>query len=301
MGIFKSFSEMVGLTLLNHRKPNQPFKHSMLLAIFWEETLFGNIAQTGGGPGVGFGQVEHQNFFWLNQPPAIANGYQVPSVNTTTVAVDDNIAVQVTSCLLLHYFFASQTPAGAEQFAYESYAGANLPAAQLAKTPTRVNTRAKRIAIIDGWKACSGALDALPGVIGAQPVPAQGYVGDVEDKILAALKLAKGFADETPDQSNPAITIRQRLFPQYWQFPPDLKALLPMFFNSAALLAFGASGPMVRVLQAMLNSYPVPDFMVSTDGVFGGQTKKAVEAFQKWCEIAVDGIVGPQTKGQLKP
>jgi hypothetical protein len=301
MGVFKSFAEMVGLTLLNHRKPNQPFKHSMMLAIFWEETLFGNIAQTGGGPGVGFGQVEHQNFFWLNQPPAIANGYQVPSVNTTTTAVDDNIAVQVASCLLLHYFFASKNPAGADQFAYESYAGANLPAAQLAKTPTPVNTRAKRLAKIEGWKACSEALDALPGVIGTQPVTAQSYVGDVEDKILAALKLARGFADTAPDQGTPGITIRRRLFPQYWHFPPELKAQLTMFFNSAALLAFGATGPMVRVLQAMLNSYPVPDFMVSTDGFFGAQTKAAVEAFQQWCEIAVDGIVGPQTKGQLKP
>jgi len=62
MGVFKSFTEMVGLTLLNHRKPNQPFKYSMLLAIFWEETLFGNVAQTGGGPGVGFGQVGTPGF-----------------------------------------------------------------------------------------------------------------------------------------------------------------------------------------------------------------------------------------------
>jgi Putative peptidoglycan binding domain len=301
MGIFKSFSEMVGLTLLNHRKPNQPFKHSMLLAIFWEETLFGNIAQIAGGPGVGFGQVEHQNFFWLNQPPAISNGYQVPSVNTTTTAVDDNIAVQVASCILLHHFFTSSIPAGAEQHAYETYAGANATPATLAAGPARLNTRAKRIAVIDGWKNCSAALDALPGIIGAQPVPAQSYVGDIEDKILAALKLAKGFADTAPDQANPAITVRQRLFPQYWQFPPDLKALLQTFFAAAGLLAFGSTGPMVRVLQAMLNSYPVPDFMVSTDGIFGAQTKTAVEAFQKWCTIAVDGIVGPQTKAQLKP
>ena len=62
MGVFKSFTEMVGLTLLNHRKPNQPFKHSMLLALFREETLFGNVAQTGGGPGVGFGQVGTPGF-----------------------------------------------------------------------------------------------------------------------------------------------------------------------------------------------------------------------------------------------
>jgi peptidoglycan hydrolase-like protein with peptidoglycan-binding domain len=301
MGLFKSFSEMVGLTLLNHRKPNQPFKHSKLLAIFWEETLFGNIKQIGGGRGVGFGQVERQNFFFLKQQPAFANGYQVPSVKTTDTAVDDNIAVQVASCLLLHYFFTSKNPTGAEQFANESYSGANLPAAQLAQFPPGLNTRADRLAIIDRWNNCSAALDALPGVIGTQPVPAQNYVGDVEDKILTALRLARDFADTAPDQGTPGITIRRRLFPQYWHFPPELKAQLTMFFNSAALLAFGATGPMVRVLQAMLNSYPVPDFMVSTDGFFGAQTKAAVEAFQQWCEIAVDGIVGPQTKGQLKP
>ena len=59
----------------------------------------------------------------------------------------------------------------------------------------------------------------------------------------------------------------------------------------------GDTGPRVKGLQAMLAGYgytPGP-----ADGIFGSKTEAAVRACQKRQDIAVDGIVGPQTWGRL--
>ena len=99
----KSFMEMLALTLKNHRPG--VFTPHLMMAIFWEESLFTNRRQIGGGRGVGFGQVEHQNFFWLKQERAKKFGYYVPGVGTTTTQLDDNRAVQVAVCYLLHLYY----------------------------------------------------------------------------------------------------------------------------------------------------------------------------------------------------
>jgi peptidoglycan hydrolase-like protein with peptidoglycan-binding domain len=69
------------------------------------------------------------------------------------------------------------------------------------------------------------------------------------------------------------------------------------------LLSFGAVGDSVRLVQEALIASEVrrpstpgtrlPQFGV--DGIFGRETKRAVEEFQSEYGIAVDGIVGPQT------
>ena len=57
-------------------------------------------------------------------------------------------------------------------------------------------------------------------------------------------------------------------------------------------LRYGAAGNDVRWVQQKLG--------VSVDGKFGAKTEAAVKAFQKGKNIAVDGVVGPVTRGKLR-
>lgn len=62
-------------------------------------------------------------------------------------------------------------------------------------------------------------------------------------------------------------------------------------------LSRGSQGPAVRVLQESLTTLgynPGP-----VDGIFGPLTEAAVKAFQTDRKITVDGIVGPQTWGEI--
>lgn len=60
-----------------------------------------------------------------------------------------------------------------------------------------------------------------------------------------------------------------------------------------SVLKRGSRGSEVEALQNVLGIKP-------QDGIFGSQTKKCVEDFQKETGIKVDGIVGDETKGKLK-
>ena len=57
-----AFTQMWNLIQNNYStyfgKYRTVFTPELMAAIFWEETLFDNTSQTGGGPAVGFGQVE---------------------------------------------------------------------------------------------------------------------------------------------------------------------------------------------------------------------------------------------------
>jgi peptidoglycan hydrolase-like protein with peptidoglycan-binding domain len=53
----------------------------------------------------------------------------------------------------------------------------------------------------------------------------------------------------------------------------------------------GAQGSPVRGVQALLS--------VTIDGNFGAETEQAVIAFQRRENIAVDGVIGPQTWGAI--
>lgn len=65
-----------------------------------------------------------------------------------------------------------------------------------------------------------------------------------------------------------------------------------------AQLDTGDSGEQVGDLQAYLNGW---GYTLTVDGRFGVKTEKAVRSFQAAQRIAVDGIVGPQTRAKLKP
>ena len=76
---------MVNLTLLNHRKPNQPFKHSMLLAIFWESHF--RQRPTDRGAAGWFRASQHRIFSIKPQP---RQQLWCSAVDTNTTALDDN-------------------------------------------------------------------------------------------------------------------------------------------------------------------------------------------------------------------
>ncbi|RKL68451.1 peptidase [Salipaludibacillus neizhouensis] len=63
--------------------------------------------------------------------------------------------------------------------------------------------------------------------------------------------------------------------------------------NFSGTLRYGSRGSGVRSLQSALNSSGAN--AGSVDGVFGSQTRSAVQSFQRSAGISVDGVAGPQT------
>jgi hypothetical protein len=67
----------------------------------------------------------------------------------------------------------------------------------------------------------------------------------------------------------------------------------------AALLMLGSRGLETKTLQSKLNQALSPSPRLVVDGIFGTLTDQAVRRFQTVRKILVDGIVGPQTWGEL--
>lgn len=66
-----------------------------------------------------------------------------------------------------------------------------------------------------------------------------------------------------------------------------------------AMLMMGSRGSETRTLQSKLNQAVSPPPGLDVDGIFGQYTDQAVRRFQTQRRILVDGIVGPQTWGEL--
>ena len=78
----------------------------------------------------------------------------------------------------------------------------------------------------------------------------------------------------------------------------NMAASPPVNLDNCPMLAEGYHGGCINQLQAELNTDNGTNMPV--DGIFGPETKKAVELFQKNHNIVpADGIVGPQTKAAL--
>ncbi len=67
--------------------------------------------------------------------------------------------------------------------------------------------------------------------------------------------------------------------------------------TKAAVYSWGSSGEMVTKIQTNLKKWGY--YSGSVDGVFGTQTSKAVQAFQRKNGLTVDGIVGKSTLAAL--
>jgi peptidoglycan hydrolase-like protein with peptidoglycan-binding domain len=60
-------------------------------------------------------------------------------------------------------------------------------------------------------------------------------------------------------------------------------------------LKVGSHGPVVRRLQEVISNGDWSQGPVAADGEFGQETRAAVEAFQAYVGVAVDGVVGERT------
>jgi lysozyme family protein len=113
---------------------------------------------------------------------------------------------------------------------------------------------------------------------GESPGSIDGGFGRNTDRALRAFQRSRGL-----DPDGIAGT-------QTWKALPD-GAPMPV-------LREGAHGELVRELQAALAEYAAQRWETAperVDGIFKADTATAVEAFQRWHGLAVDGIVGDQT------
>ncbi|MFA5122630.1 hypothetical protein [Zavarzinia sp.] len=175
---------------------------ALLLSIFWEESLFNNIAQTGSGTAVGFGQVEPAEMYKFDAAnvdsadagmreavkSAQMNGYlvynlpkRVKNGNQTILQgrLTDFDAAIVSAAALRHVYEVKGRRA---QTALEAYAGIGFTGGQV---PAHLATDADRRAIIDGWLACAKDLYEQ-GLTDEKASP---------DAVMGALNKARAFND----------------------------------------------------------------------------------------------------------
>lgn len=289
----KSFMEMLELILANHRRPFMPFSPQLLMAIFWEESLFSNIQQItkkGTGPAVGFGQVERQELPKLSTAQAQSLGYFVPGMTSGISTLPDDLAVQVSSCMLLHLFHGSEskTDSGRKAFALRGYSG-------------------NRQSIIDGWLACEAALLKLPFTV-FKIINNAGPLSVFEDQVMNALSLTRGFnrnaqVNVVRNGRTQAVAFREVLFPLYWFFPPMDITRMTAFLPAGKVLQQGSTDGDVGFLQQLLNAQRNMGLVeeLKADSVFGPKTEARVRLFQTHSGAGVDGVVGQETRGKLIP
>jgi peptidoglycan hydrolase-like protein with peptidoglycan-binding domain len=70
--------------------------------------------------------------------------------------------------------------------------------------------------------------------------------------------------------------------------------------NIGPTLAIGSSGPDVRRLQRILVMIKLLNY-TGIDGIFGPQTRLALESFQQRVALLADGLAGPETWAKLPP
>jgi peptidoglycan hydrolase-like protein with peptidoglycan-binding domain len=74
----------------------------------------------------------------------------------------------------------------------------------------------------------------------------------------------------------------------------------PMSLTPALRARPGDTGPAVAVMiEALIAHGLLPDVSASRDGAYGPDDRKVVEQFQRTAGLTIDGIVGPQTWGEL--
>ncbi len=113
------------------------------------------------------------------------------------------------------------------------------------------------------------------------------------------------FASARAETTLSPVASGKKTLPQ-WYFryfsAGTLAAMLPLLLATPGLaeltayLQEGSRGSQVRELQSILNEL---GYFVGVDGVFSTETRRAVEQYQSKCGLAVDGIVGSDTRLRL--
>ena len=170
-----SFEERASLVYDNNRDYYQTFGDSLLIAIFWEETMFNNVAQEQ-GTAVGLGQIEPAELWTLKQ-------YGI-TTNAKNILNSPAHAVKVTAAYLNHLYQSQTANPKRRSEALKRYAGYCWDKA------------AWRLTLIQGWEACAQALDNISAPVWS----------DNPEAVLNALALARGFSKSDPK-------IRAALFP----------------------------------------------------------------------------------------
>ena len=188
-----SYAYMIGL--LNQFVPiimPTPMTAFTMLAIFWEETMFNNIAQAESGTGVGFGQTEPFEFYRFDAKGTLSGlarkgNYLVDGLPRRNGKVligrlDDKQAVQV-ACALVRDLF--ERGIKSKQSIMNAYGGVGFTGPQ----PARFDAAGGRESVISGILNCEKALMAATS----------------PDEVLGALKIAREF--------NQDAAFKQILFP----------------------------------------------------------------------------------------
>ncbi|MEP7076994.1 MAG: hypothetical protein ABI878_14405 [Acidobacteriota bacterium] len=177
----KSYAFMVGLLnqYFSIMAPT-PMTAYTMLAIFWEETMFNNIAQAESGTGVGFGQTEPFEFYRFDAKGSLSalakkGNYLVDGLPRRNGKVllgmlDDGQAVQV-ACALVRDLF--ERGIKSKQSIMNAYGGVGFTGPQ----PARFDAAGGRESVISGILNCEKALMAAT----------------TADEVLNALKIARPF------------------------------------------------------------------------------------------------------------
>ena len=262
-----SVSRMIYLVLTQHVTLLGVFSHELLLAICWEESFWQNSPQYGGGPAVGYGQLESGGRIKAHQfSVGDYNTFEEGMFTRQMILGSGEISMRGTSYCLCGLYSHPQL-GHTRRAALDAYAG--------------VRYRPENKDCPDKWLACAEDLKGLclnPGAFSPLAVE-------------SALRKSRHFDEKGPVYDY----IHQRLWPLY-----------DVFASLTGTLQIFQQGAQVQHLQDGLNRLPSNALWSSSateplkvDGIFGPKTAARVKHFQQQNGLVVDGVVGPQTRGAM--
>jgi hypothetical protein len=161
-----SYEDMTELIYAAKPPVAQAFSNELLMSIFWEESFFNNVEQSG-GTAWGFGQVEPAEMYRCENDDARRYGYFVQGLpprnyvrnadgKVTSVRLMGRLtpeqSVKVTAGVLCSLQYTQHY--GVEE-CLRGYAGVQYSGDD---TPEHLKTAGQRLAVIAGWRACERAL-----------------------------------------------------------------------------------------------------------------------------------------------
>jgi len=249
-----------------HTEQIQAFSKELILAICWEESFFQNIAQFGGGPAVGYGQLEVDGRRIANQHLTSNPGAGEGAFNRGAILASRDTSILAISHCLAGLF---ERLNNSQNAALSGYAGA-LQRPANAPIPSR-------------WKDCATALQS---VLAGGPTTFNPIA--FED----ALRKARTFETSGPVYDH----IHSRLWP--------LVDVLQQLVNPVQIGSQGPQVMIVQdSINRLQNVEPGSAFSslpLAVDGQFGPKTHTRVKEFQAKNDLVSDGVVGPRTRSAIK-